>query len=102
MQATPTLRRSRISLKIVVIIAAVLVAYVLGGASGYIAKSVSLQAAARPSRSAVLPADRPITVQPGINRLRRGGTPFIDEPVATPVPNAIFHEPGSRLGGSRI
>lgn len=102
MQATATFRRPRIGWRPIVVLGALLAAYLVGGASGYLAKSLSLQPAPAQTRSVVVSTGAADYGSAWNYSSRRFGTQSIEGPTLAATPSPIPHEPGSRRGGSQI
>src|ERR1700730_18434189 len=98
MEATATFRRPRITWRAIVVVGTLLAAYLLGGASGYLARSASIQPVVGQARSVVQSVGASDYGSAWNYSLRRSGTQSIEGPNAAATPSPIFHEPGSRLG----
>jgi hypothetical protein len=104
--ATTTFRKPWVSRELLAAVAAVGVAYLLGGATGYVARQGVSQPVGASTRNAVQ-APAPVTHSIDRSAVRRLGAaaPGFADPVQAPGSGAsrsVFHEPGSRLGGSKI
>jgi hypothetical protein len=94
MQATTTFRRPRVTKQVAVAIMALVVAYVLGGASGYLAKSATLPVQVAPSRSVILSAGPSDYGSAWNYSSRRSGTQSVEGPTDTAPPKPASDEPG--------
>jgi hypothetical protein len=98
MQATTILRKPGTSLKTVAMVLAILAAFALVAAGGYIARSTSGGALHSPAVLLNIGAADPGSAWD--YRTRHAGTQTVEGPA--PQPSPMFHEPGSRRGGSRL
>jgi hypothetical protein len=102
MQATTAFRGPGISKSRVAVVVAVLVAFALGAAGGYIAKAMSLPLATARVTSVV---GMPGASGPGSAwnySSRHGGTQSVEGPAPASVAPASFRDPGSQRGGPRL
>jgi hypothetical protein len=102
MEARTTLRGTGFPRGMVAVVLAVLAAFLLGGAGGYVAKTLSLPAAPVPVHI--------VAGQPGASEAgsawnystRRSGSQTVGGPAVSPAPSAPVQEPGSERSGNQF
>jgi hypothetical protein len=100
-EARTTLRGTGFPKGMVAVVVAVLAAFLLGGAGGYVAKTLSLPAAPAPAHI--------VAGQPGASEAgtawnyssRRGGNQAIGGPETSAAPSAPVQQPGARRSGNQ-
>jgi cell division protein FtsN len=84
---------------LVAVVMAVLAAFILGAAGGYVVKTLSLAA---PAAAAQVVTGQPIVARPGSAwnySNRRSGTQSVEGPAPTAAPSAPFREPATGRTG---
>lgn len=102
MQATVGIPRPRLNKRLAAISVVIVAAYLLGGASGFVARNAMVDRLTTPSRSIIAASGAADYGSAWNYEERRSGTQIVGGPVEATTANPVFHEPGSRAGGNQI